>query len=42
MAGKGDRKTGRDGRTSQFILVKSAEKKPATTVVETVKRSGKK
>lgn len=31
------RKIGRDARTGQFIPVKEAEKRPSTTVVETIK-----
>jgi len=31
-------KIGRDARTGQFIPVREAERRPSTTVVETVKR----
>lgn len=31
-------KRGRDARTGQFIPVSEAKKRPATTVVETVKK----
>ena len=36
-----DVKIGRDARTGKFIPVKTAERRPATTVVETI-RKGKK
>ena len=42
MAGKGEQKIGRDAKTGQFIPVKEAEKHPKTTVIETIKKSGKK
>ncbi len=32
-------KVGRDAKTGRFIPVKTAQKRPATTVVETIKRS---
>lgn len=31
-------KIGRDAKTGKFIPVKDAKKRPATTVVETIKR----
>lgn len=31
------RKIGRDARTGEYIPVKEAEKRPSTTVVETIK-----
>lgn len=31
-------KIGRDAKTGQFIPVKTAEKRPTTTVVETIKK----
>jgi len=43
-SGKGEAKTikrGRDAKTGQFIPVKEAERRPSTTVVETVKQTGK-
>jgi hypothetical protein len=36
-----ERKIGRDARTGQFIPVKEAERRPSTTVVETIKKNGK-
>jgi hypothetical protein len=40
---KGGRKIGRDAKTGEFIPVKQAQKRPKTTVVETVypNRKGK-
>ena len=40
MAGKkgSEHKIGRDARTGQFIPVKEAQRKPKTTVVETIRR----
>jgi hypothetical protein len=35
-------KIGRDAKTGLFIPVKEAEKRPSTTVVETIKRPTKK
>ncbi len=35
-------KIGRDAKTGQFIPVKEAVKRPKTTVVETIKKGGKK
>lgn len=35
-------KIGRDAKTGQFIPVKEAIKRPKTTVVETIKKGGKK
>ena len=35
-------KVGRDARTGEFIPVKEAEKRPSTTVVETIKVPHKK
>lgn len=32
------RKIGRDARNGQFISVKEAKRRPATTVVETIKK----
>lgn len=32
-------KIGRDARTGEFIPVKEAQRRPSTTVVETIKRS---
>ncbi len=32
-------KVGRDARTGEFITVKEAQRRPSTTVVETIKRS---
>lgn len=31
-------KIGRDARTGEFITVKEAQRRPSTTVVETIKR----
>lgn len=31
-------KIGRDAKTGQFISVKQAKKRPATTIVQTIKR----
>ncbi len=31
-------KIGRDAKTGQFVPVKEAERRPSTTVVETIKR----
>jgi hypothetical protein len=46
MAGKGKsgggtQKIGRDAKTGQFIPVKEAQKRPGTTVVETIKKKSK-
>lgn len=30
-------KRGRDAKTGQFITIKEAEKRPSTTVIETIK-----
>ncbi len=41
MPGKGKgntRKIGRDAKTGRFIPVKEAQRRPKTTVVETIKR----
>jgi len=40
MAGQksGERKIGRDAKTGQFIPVKEAQRRPKTTVVETIRR----
>ena len=35
-------KIGRDARTGQFIPVREAERRPSTTVVETIKRPKRK
>lgn len=35
-------KIGRDAKTGQFIPVSKAKRRPATTVVETIKVGGKK
>lgn len=35
------RKIGRDAKTGQFIPVKEAQRRPSTTVVETIKKSKK-
>ena len=35
-------KIGRDARTGQFIPVKEAQRRPSTTVVETLKKCPKK
>ena len=34
-------KIGRDAKSGQFIPVKEAQKRPSTTVIETIKRPGK-
>ena len=34
----GERKIGRDAITGRFIPIKEAERRPTTTVVETIKR----
>ena len=34
-------KIGRDAKTGHFISVKEAERRPATTVVETIKKGNK-
>lgn len=39
-SGKETQKIGRDAKTGKFIPVKEAEKRPKTTVVETIKKSG--
>ena len=45
MAGKSnptkDVKIGRDAKTGRFIPVKTAERRPSTTVVETIKKGKK-
>ena len=38
----GTRKIGRDARTGEFITVKEAERRPNSTVVETIKMPPKK
>jgi len=40
MAGKksGESRIGRDAKTGQFISVKEAQRRPKTTVVETIRR----
>lgn len=38
----GGRKIGRDAKTGEFIPVKEAQKRPGTTVVETIKPPKKK
>ena len=35
------RKIGRDAKTGKFIPVKEAERRPTTTVVETIKKGKK-
>jgi hypothetical protein len=35
-------KIGRDAKTGEFVPVKEAERRPATTVVETIKNPTKK
>lgn len=43
MSKKGTtRKIGRDAGTGQFIPVREAEKRPKTTVIETIPKPGKK
>lgn len=37
----GTRKIGRDAKTGEFIPVKEAERRKATAVVETIKRTKK-
>ena len=37
-AKKPTHKIGRDARTGEFITVKEAQRRPSTTVVETIKR----
>jgi hypothetical protein len=39
--GSRENKIGRDAKTGQFIPVKEAEKRPKTTVVETIKKGKK-
>ena len=39
---KGTRKVGRDAETGKFISVKEANKRPKTTVIETIKNPPKK
>jgi hypothetical protein len=39
MSGQKPRKIGRDAKTGEFIPVKEAERRPKTTVVETIKPS---
>ena len=34
----GEHKIGRDAKTGKFIPIKEAQRKPDTTVVETIKR----
>jgi len=41
MAGKKAIKIGRDAGTGRFIPVKQAERRPKTTVVETIRKSKK-
>ncbi len=41
MAAQGN-KIGRDARTGQFIPVKEAQRRPSTTVIETIKTPAKK
>lgn len=38
----GTRKIGRDAKTGEFIPVKEAQRRPATTVIETIKTPPKK
>lgn len=38
MAKKNTFKVGRDAKTGKFIPVKEAERRPSTTVVETIKK----
>ena len=42
MKSKKTFKIGRDAKSGRFITVKQAKKKPATTVVETLKKKRKK
>ena len=42
MSAKKPQKIGRDAGTGQFIPVKEAERRPRTTVVETIKPPKKK
>jgi len=35
-------KIGRDARSGRFISTREANRRPSTTVVETIKRTGKK
>jgi hypothetical protein len=42
MAKQGQHKIGRDAKTGEFIPVKEAERRPKTTVVETIKTPPKK
>jgi len=35
-------KVGRDAKSGQFVPVKEAQRRPATTVVETIRKSTKK
>lgn len=37
-----EHKLGRDAKTGEFIPVKEAERRPSTTVVETIKNPAKK
>lgn len=41
MAAKKTVKIGRDAGSGQFIPVKTAERRPKTTTVETIRRKGK-
>jgi hypothetical protein len=38
----GTRKIGRDAKTGEFIPVKEAQRRPTTTVIETIKTPPKK
>ena len=40
--GMADQKIGRDAGTGKFIPIKEAEKRPKTTVIETIKKDKKK
>jgi len=42
MANKGTTKIGRDAGTGRFVPVREAERHSKTTVVETIKKGGKK
>jgi hypothetical protein len=35
--GSGSRKAGRDAKSGQFVSLKEARRRPATTIIETIK-----
>ena len=41
MSGEKGTQIGRDAKSGEFITVKEAQRRPTTTVVETIKKKGK-